>query len=110
MSPHSAAQRNLSARPTPAVRIDVITGGEYSGDDVPKPVVYPEPSDVSVEMNGVQVVKLEKLIEFKLASGISAPHRLRDLPDVQDTIRALHLPENFGEKLDPTVQAAYLDL
>jgi hypothetical protein len=63
------------------VRIDVITTGEYPGDGKPKPVVYPEPDDIAIEVDGVQVIKLEKLIEFKLASGISALHRLRDLAD-----------------------------
>jgi hypothetical protein len=92
------------------VRVDVITSGEYPGDGLPKPVVFPNPAEVSVEMAGVRVVTLEKLIEFKLASGISAPHRLRDLADVQDTIRILHLPPDLADRLDPSVRPAYLDL
>jgi hypothetical protein len=92
------------------VRIDVITSGEYPGDGKPKPVVYPEPVDVAVEMDGVNVVTLDKLIEFKLASGTSAPNRRRDLADVQDTIRVLHLPESFAHRLDPSVRSAYVDL
>jgi hypothetical protein len=55
-------------------------------------------------------VKLEKLIEFKLASGISAPHRLRDHAEVQDTIRTLNLPEDFAGHLDSSVRSTYLDL
>jgi hypothetical protein len=92
------------------VRIDVITTGQYPGDGLPKPVVFPNPVEVSVEMAGVRVVTLEKLIEFKLASGMSAPHRLRDLADVQDTIRTLRLPPDLAERLDPSVRPAYLDL
>ncbi|MBI3471735.1 MAG: hypothetical protein HY013_10290 [Candidatus Solibacter usitatus] len=53
---------------------------------------------------------LEKLIELKLASGMSAPHRLRDLADVQDTIRTLHLPPDLADRLDSSVRSAYLDL
>ena len=75
----------------------MITSGEYPGDGLPKPVVFPNPAEVSVEMAGIRVVTLEKLIEFKLASGMTAPHRLRDLADVQDTIRALRLPEDSAD-------------
>ena len=92
------------------VRVEVITAGQYPGDSLPKPVVFPNPAEVSVEIAGVRVVTLEKLIEFKLASGISAPHRLRDLADVQDTIRTLHLPADLADGLDPSVRPAYHDL
>jgi hypothetical protein len=92
------------------VRIDVITSGEYPGDGRPKPVVFPDPAEIAVQVDAVSVVKLDKLIELKLASGISAPHRLRDLADVQDAIRILRLPEDFAERLDPSVRAAYRDL
>ena len=105
----NGATKSFRATET-GVRVDVITSGEFPGDGLPKPVVYPEPGDVAVEMNGVRVVNLEKLIEFKLASGTSAPHRLRDLADVQDTIRALRLPEDFGDRLDASVRSVYLDL
>jgi hypothetical protein len=106
---YSGATKSFRATGT-GVRVDILTSGEYPGDGKPKPVVYPEPAEVAVEMDGVQVVKLEKLIEFKLASGISAPHRLRDLADVQDTISALKLPEDFADRLDPSVRAVYLDM
>lgn len=105
----NGATKSFRAAET-GVRIDVITSGEYPGDGKPKPVVYPEPAEVAVETEGIRVVTLEKLIEFKLASGISAPHRLRDLADVTDAIRELHLPEVFAARLDPSVRPAYLDL
>ncbi|MBI1787047.1 MAG: hypothetical protein HYR60_05765 [Acidobacteria bacterium] len=92
------------------VRVDVITTGEYPGDGLPKPVRFPNPSEGSVEIAGVRVMTLEKLIELKLASGMSAPHRLRDLADVQDTIRTLHLPPDLADRLDSSVRSAYLDL
>ncbi|HEY7336373.1 MAG TPA: hypothetical protein VH639_15890 [Bryobacteraceae bacterium] len=92
------------------VRIDIITSGEYPGDGKPKPVVFPEPERISVDLDGVKIVTLEKLIELKLASGTSAAHRLRDLADVQDAIRVLGLPESFVDRLDPSVRSAYLDL
>jgi hypothetical protein len=89
------------------VRIEIITTGEYPGDGKPKPVVFPNPTEASVEVEGVRVVTLEKLIELKLASGMSAPHRLRDLADVQDLIGVLDLPAEFAERLDESVRGEY---
>jgi hypothetical protein len=91
------------------VRIEIITTGEYPGDGTlrAKPVAFPDPREASVEVEGVRVVTLEKLIELKLASGISAPHRLRDLADVQDLISTLSLPADFAERLDASVRGEY---
>jgi hypothetical protein len=41
---------------------------------------------------------------------MSAAHRRRDLADVQDLIRVLQLGENFGKKLDASVQSIYAQL
>jgi hypothetical protein len=53
---------------------------------------------------------LEKLIELKLASGMTAPDRVKDLGDVQELIRVLRLDRGFAEKLDPYVRARFLEL
>jgi hypothetical protein len=94
------------------VRVEVVTTGEYPGDGLPKEVSFPDPGEpgIAVEIEGVRVVTLERLIELKLASGTSAPHRLRDLADVQDLIVRLGLPVAFAERLAPSVRAAYEDL
>jgi len=94
------------------VRIEVVTTGEYPGDGLPKPVAFPDPAapGATVEVEGIRVVTLERLIELKLASGTSAPHRLRDLADVQDLIIRLGLPLVLADSLDSSVQAAYRDL
>ena len=73
-------------------------------------MVFPDPLAASVEVEGVRVVTLEKLIELKLASGMSAPHRLRDLADVQDLISALRLPADFAARLDESVRGEYARL
>lgn len=52
-------------------------------------------------------VNLEKLIELKLASGLSATHRMRDLADVQDLIIALNLPLELKDELDKSVRPEY---
>lgn len=92
------------------VPIDVIISGEYPGDGLPKAVVFPEPSTFAVEIDGVQTISLEKLIELKLASGLSAPHRLKDLADVQELIKIKHFDVSFAEKLDESVRPKFLEL
>ena len=57
-------------------------------------------------MNG----QLERLLEMKLASGLSAPHRLRDLADVLEVIRVRHLDAAFGDRLAPSVREKYREL
>jgi hypothetical protein len=46
-------------------------------------------------------------IELKLASGMSAPDRLKDLADVQELIKIRKLDANFASKLDPYVRQKY---
>jgi hypothetical protein len=92
------------------VSIEVMTTGEYPGDGKPKPVSMPAPAEASTEIDGIKFVTLEKLIELKLASGISAPDRLKDLADVQELIKIRKLGADFAVKLDPYVRAKYLEL
>ncbi len=90
------------------IDIEFITTGEYPGDGKPKPVRFPDPKDVAEERQGIRVISLPKLIELKLASGLSAEHRrLRDLADVQDLIIALKLPRDIGNEVDPSVRGEY---
>jgi hypothetical protein len=92
------------------IRIDVIASGEYPGDGKPKPVQFPNPLEASVEIDGVRFATLEKLIELKLASGMTAPDRLKDLADVQEMIKIKSLDGEFAEKLNPYVREKYLEL
>jgi hypothetical protein len=92
------------------VPVEIIVAGEYPGDGRPKPVSFPIPATASVEMDGVRVVTLEKLIELKLASGMTAPDRLKDLADVQELIKARGLGANFADRLNPYVHEQYLRL
>ncbi|MDB9514779.1 hypothetical protein PN499_26605 [Kamptonema animale CS-326] len=91
------------------VSVEIIVTGEYPGDGKPKPVIFPDPAVVSVDRDGIKVIELVKLIELKLASGLSAPGRLKDLADVQELVRALSLPSEL-DGLDESVKADYLRL
>jgi hypothetical protein len=92
------------------VRIEFLITGQYPGDGKPKPVVFPDPAAVQVEIDGVKYLNLPTLIDLKLASGISAGHRVKDLGDVQELIRTLNLPEDFAENLNQSVRAKFLEL
>src|SRR6185369_1765346 len=92
------------------VSIEVMTTGEYPGDGKPKPVSMPLPSEASTAIDGIRFVTIEKLIELKLASGISASDRLKDLADVQELIKIRKLNADFALMLDPYVRTKYLEL
>lgn len=93
------------------VRIDFILAGDYPGDGKPKPVVFPDPAGAGVEAGKLfRVLTLETLLELKLASGMSAPHRLNDLGDVISLIRSAKLERSLGDRLDVSVREKYREL
>jgi hypothetical protein len=92
------------------VPIDFVISGEYPGDGQPKPVRFPDPAQVATRGARVALVPLTVLVELKLASGMTAPHRLRDLADVLELIRAARLPAALAEELDASVREKYREL
>jgi len=92
------------------VTVKIITAGEFPCDGKPKPVVFPNPKESKIEIDGIKTVSLEKLVELKLASGMIALHRLKDLADVQEIIKIKNLSADFAEKLNPFVREKYLEL
>jgi hypothetical protein len=91
------------------VRINVALTGEYPGDAKPKAVSYPDPALAARGMR-VRIPSIETLVELKLASGISAPHRLIDLADVLELIQDVHLPADFADRLDESVRPKFVEL
>ncbi|MGI9036035.1 MAG: hypothetical protein ACR2GD_08360 [Pyrinomonadaceae bacterium] len=92
------------------VTVEIITSGEFPGDGKPKPVAFPNPNGNQTEIDGIKTLTLEKLIELKLASGMTAPHRLKDLADVQELIKLKNLSADFAEELNPFVREKFLEL
>jgi hypothetical protein len=92
------------------VMIDVLLTGDYPGDGKPKPVRFPDPEAVAVRADHGSFLPLARLLELKLASGMSAPHRLKDLADVLELVRAVKLPREMERDLDPSVRAKFLEL
>jgi hypothetical protein len=92
------------------VRVEFLVSGQFPGDGKPKPVVFPDPAEVGVTIDGINYVNLETLIELKLASGMTNAGRLRDLADVQELIRVLRLPAEFSARLNPYVRQKFEEL
>ena len=92
------------------VRIEVLTTGGYPGDGKPKPIAFPDPGERAVVGEEFRYVPLETLIELKLASGLTAPHRIQDLADVQSLIHHAKLARDLAERLDPSVRDEYVRL
>lgn len=92
------------------VRIEFLVTGQYPGDGKPKPVAFPDPADVAVEMDSVKYIRLPALIEMKLASGMTSTARGQDLVDVQRLIGTLNLQRDFAGQLHEYVREQYEQL
>jgi len=88
------------------VKIDFLITGQYPGDGKPGPVAFPHPADVGKSIKGAMVVDLSRLIELKLASG-QAPNRIKDLGDVQELIKAIQVPLEIGQEIDPSLRGIF---
>jgi hypothetical protein len=92
------------------VDVDVLLAGGFPGDGKPKPVAFPDPARSAVRGTRVALLPLPRLVELKLASGMTAPHRLKDLADVLELVRAASLPSTLAHDLHPYVREKYLEL
>jgi hypothetical protein len=92
------------------VKIDFLITGDFPGDGKPKPVAFPDPGEAAVAGEKYRIVSLARLVEMKLASGMTAPHRLQDLADVLRLIRSAQVPRDFTAQLDPYVRDKFEEL
>jgi hypothetical protein len=93
------------------VNIDVLLSGQFPGDGLPKPVAFPDPAEASeADEEGIPILTLRWLIQLKIASGMTAQFRPRDLDDVIQLIRHNRLPREYGGQLHTYVQARYDEL
>jgi hypothetical protein len=91
------------------VRIEFLISGDFPGDGKPRPVSFPDPAGAAIEIAGMRYLPLEKLIELKLASGITNPNRLKDLADVQELIKAIRPTRDLADRLNPFVRDKFLE-
>jgi len=92
------------------VQIDVLSTGRFPGDDKPKPIAFPDPATTAIRGAPFALLPIARFIELKLASGMVAAHRLKDLADVQELIRAARLPLEMADELDPWVREKFVEL
>jgi len=92
------------------VNIDVLRTGRFPGDDKPKPIAFPDPATTALRGARFALLPMPLFIELKLASGMVAPHRAKDLVDVQELIKSAGLPASVADDLDPWVRATFLEL
>jgi hypothetical protein len=92
------------------VNVDVLSTGRYPGDDKPKPIAFPDPAKVALRGKRFALLPMARFIELKLASGMVAPHRAKDLVDVQELIRSAGLPASVADELHPWVREKFLEL
>jgi len=95
---------------TQNVDIDVLLTGEYPGDGKEKPIAFPDPAKAAVRGDRFSLLPLSTLLELKLASGMTAPHRLRDLADVIELIRINGLGQDLEDSLHPYVREKFHEL
>ena len=107
--PAFTGSKNLRDTDT-GVRIEFLLTGAYPGDGLPKPVAFPDPAGATVEVDNVRFLQLPRLIDLKLASGMTGAGRLKDLGDVQELIKTLGLPRDLANQLNPFVQDKYREL
>lgn len=93
------------------VKVDVLIVGEYPGDGKPKPVSFPTPESVrEIHDESLPYIDLKSLLELKIASGMTAPHRLQDLADVIQLIRINALKKDYSDQLNPFVRDKFIEL
>jgi len=96
---------------TTGVQIDFLISGDYPGDGKPKPVAFPQPDDWVVVIEGLRVLALPRLVELKLASGMTGGvNRMKDFTDVVELIKALNLPADFSKQLNEYVRPKFDEL
>jgi hypothetical protein len=92
------------------VDIDVLCTGRFPGDDQPKPIAFPDPATTALRGARFALLPMPRFIELKLASGMVAPHRAKDLVDVQELIKSAGLAATVAEELHPWVREKFLEL
>lgn len=93
------------------LKVDILTTDEKPGDGKTCPFNFPDPATVGEPVGGIwggmRLLDLKSLIELKLASWMTSPHRLRDGDDVIRLIKLNDLPREYADKLHEYVRAKY---
>jgi hypothetical protein len=62
-------------------------------------------------IDGLPILKLPRLVELKLASGITGGlNRLKDIADIVEAVKRIPLDESLAPQLHPFVRDKYLEI
>jgi len=93
------------------LKIDVLTTDEKPGDGKSCPFNFPDPETVGEPFrgtwSGMRMLDLRTLIELKLASWMTAPHRPRDMDEVIRLIKIHGLPRVYSSQLHEYVREEF---
>ena len=89
------------------VRIEFLIAGQFPGDGKPKAISFPDPAQVAELIGGRRILSLNKLIELKLASGLTGAGREKDFGDVSSLIQKVGLPLAYADSLHPDVREKF---
>ena len=104
-------ERSKNLRDTETkVKIEFLITNQFPGDGKPKAVSFPDPSQVFEVRDGIKVLNLPTLVTLKLASGMSGLDRGKDLSDVEELIKILHLRADFAASLHPDVRLKFTEI
>ncbi len=93
------------------VKVDVLIVVTNPGDGKVKPISFPAPDSVrEIHDESLPYLNLKTLLELKIASGMTAAHRLQDLADVIQLIRVNRLTQGYASELNPFVQEKFIEL
>jgi hypothetical protein len=93
------------------VKVDVLLVGDYPGDGKPKPISFPTPESArETRDESLPYLSLKSLLELKIASGMTAVHRLQDLADAIQLIRINALPQAYSDQLNEFVREKFNEL
>ena len=103
--------RSIRSRGTSGVPVQFLLAGERAGKG--SEVKIPEPvGELNVEeLEGLSVVRLSRLIEMKLASGLGSLRRThRDFADVVELIAIRKLDSSFARLLHKSLRPTFREL
>jgi len=76
------------------ILVEILYSGEVSGST--GGLVFQKPSDLSRDHNGLKIITLENLIQYKLSSGTYG-RRTKDISDVEELIKLNNLPSDYSK-------------
>jgi hypothetical protein len=110
-SGYSWSAEQAEFRAPSGVQVQFLLSGERAGKGAEVLLPEPDAPGAIVEIEGLDVLALAKLIEVKLACGLGSPRRThRDLADVVELIAIHQLGRDFARHLHKSLRPAFRKL